>query len=61
MELIRQIDYKNMTLGEAYELHENKNMEFECDGNKHKLLTKIKYNFRPVQIKKGESKSGNKN
>ena len=56
MELKREIDYKEMTLEEAYENYERKNKNYECDGDKHKLITTIDYNFKPVTLIKKENK-----
>lgn len=53
----RQIDYKEMTLGEAYSLYEEKNKEFECDGDKQKLVTKIDYEFKQVRVVKKENRN----
>lgn len=56
MKLTRAIDYKDMTLGEAYESYENNNKEFECDGDKHKLITTVNYSYTPVKLIKKENK-----
>lgn len=56
MELKRAIDYKEMTLEEVYENYENKKQEYECDGDKHKLITIVNYSYKPVKLIKKEDK-----